>query len=83
MRTFWCLLIIAVGAGAGCVELPLHWFDAKPVPARPSGPVTAEAVTQHRAHEMADALQEELDRENQKDAKPGTGSAAKKSAAKE
>jgi len=45
--------------------------------------VTAEAVTQHRAHEMADALQEELDRENQKDAKPGTGSAAKKSAAKE
>jgi hypothetical protein len=68
----WLLLI---AASAGCVTLPTSWSDTKPTkpvdrtaakpPSPPSGPVTQDQVNAGNAHQMAQALQKELDQEEQ------------------
>jgi hypothetical protein len=74
MRTAWCCLLLSVGASAGCWE----WgpYGCKPaaapppppaVAAKPAAlpPVTAEQVTPVNAHQKAEELRAELERETQ------------------
>ena len=69
MRIAWCLLLLALGAGAGCVDLPVLLEKPKSVgqPPQPAGPVSADQVTEANASEKAEALRRELDRETAKD----------------
>jgi hypothetical protein len=62
-------LLLAVAAGAGCVNMPFAWPGAKSAavaaPARAKGPptpVSADEVTAANAHAKAQALREELER---------------------
>jgi hypothetical protein len=67
------LVLLLLGMGAGCVELPFLQQQAPtppPAPAvrkpvLPAAPVTPEEVTDDNAREKADALQRELDRDMQ------------------
>jgi hypothetical protein len=75
MRAAWSLLFLAIGASAGCVDMAYVRPDVKPVapaakPALSFVPVTADQVTEANAHDRAEALRQELDRANWKDATP-------------
>ncbi len=66
-------LLLMVCTGSGCMNFAAFWEmqkmpAAQPPRARP--PVTAEQITDRNAHEMADALFDELDREAQGDTLP-------------
>lgn len=70
MKTACCSLWLALWAGAGCVILPANWEKQPPPsapapaePSRPRPPVTADDITESNAHEKAEALRQELDRE--------------------
>lgn len=68
------LLLLMAGAGPGCLELPTSWEGKKeppppvtaapPRPQRVPPPVTADQVTDENSWQMADALSQELTREN-------------------
>jgi hypothetical protein len=67
MKRTWCILVLALGTGSGC--LPLWVVPAKPVElsspkAAPLVAVTAEEVNEGNAHEMAQRLRQELDRDD-------------------
>ena len=74
-RRCYALLLVA-GTVAGCVGLPTNADEpSKPLPApahaaaarpkRPTTLVTPEQVNEGNAHEMADRLWDELDRDSQ------------------
>ena len=67
MKTAWCCLLLALTAASGCVELPQLWDNpkAKPPTAAKAAPVSAEQVTETNAHEKAEALRQELERDAQ------------------
>jgi hypothetical protein len=77
MKTAWRILPLLLLAGAGCLEIPVPWRDAKPADPRPSpipvqaprppDPVTADQVTEANAHAKAKALDEEIARDEQGD----------------
>lgn len=78
MKATACWLIVALLAGIGCVELPIRGDQAKPPSAVPTAPkkpavsvapVTADQVSRENAREKAAALQQELDRETQGEAR--------------
>jgi hypothetical protein len=52
---------------AGCVELPLTWQAKKPpepmMVRRPKLPITPEEINEANAHDKANALKDELERE--------------------
>jgi hypothetical protein len=77
MKTACCFLLLGFAA-AGCVELPLL-PNEKPKPsaqaAHPAGPMTADQVTEANAHEKAEALRQELDRDIRNDQRAGAGDA--------
>jgi hypothetical protein len=68
MKTAWCCLLLVLIAASGCVELPTLWDNPKPKPAgltkkAPSGPVSADQVTESNAYEKVDELRQELERD--------------------
>jgi len=71
MKRVSCWFLMSLWAAAGCVTLPTLWHDeqkASPAsqaagPAKPTGPVAADQVTETNAREKAKALQDELDRD--------------------
>ncbi|HEV3256071.1 MAG TPA: hypothetical protein VG013_04260 [Gemmataceae bacterium] len=74
MRTTWCWLLLSISAGAGCVSLPGTWGPG----VRPASTAKAKAKTRPRevtkdeineanAHEKAETLREELDRDDVSD----------------
>ncbi len=74
MKPLWYGLLLALGACAGCVWLPKQPDkpSAAPPPAvavakptRPTMRVTADRVNDANAHEMARALEDELDRDSE------------------
>jgi hypothetical protein len=73
MKKGLCWLLLSLGAGGGCLELPGSWPGSKPEPPQPAAakpapppePVTPDQVTEANAHEKAEALKGELDRETQ------------------
>jgi hypothetical protein len=68
MKTACYLMLLAVFAGSGCWALPSFLEPADPPkppalePPKPRGPVLPDRVTAANAHQMADALDDELDR---------------------
>jgi hypothetical protein len=70
MKTAWNCLVLALVAATGCVELPRLWDNPKaksaaPAKAAPAGPLSADQVNEANAHEKADVLRQELDRDGQ------------------
>jgi hypothetical protein len=74
MRTAWCLPVLLVLAGLGCLQLP-HARDKKPAaeaappavkPRRPA-PVLPDQVNEDNARAKADALDEEIARDEEGD----------------
>jgi hypothetical protein len=74
MKAAWYLLFLVAPLASGCLELPrLGVKDAKPAPApkaaekstRPQAPVSADEVTERNAQAKADALDEEIARDEQ------------------
>jgi hypothetical protein len=74
MKSAARLLLVFVMASCGCVELPVPWRDNQPVPAlppapvkpeRPARPVTPAQVSEANAHAKADALDEEIARDEE------------------
>jgi hypothetical protein len=66
-RALICLLM-ASWAAAGCESLPRLWEEPKPKPApaatsRPKPALTAEQVTENNAHDAAESLMHEIDRD--------------------
>jgi hypothetical protein len=67
------IVLLIVGLGAGCVEMPLFPTEPKPpppVPVRKSSPpapaaVMPEEVTEANAREKADALEREIDAQSE------------------
>jgi hypothetical protein len=66
------IVLLIVGLGAGCVEMPLFPTEPKPPPAvpvrkpQPPAPsVTPEEVTEANAREKADALEREIDAQSE------------------
>jgi hypothetical protein len=66
------IVLLIVGLGAGCVEMPLFPTEPKPPPAvpirKPVPPppsVMPEEVTEANARQKADALEREMDAQNE------------------
>lgn len=75
MKIAWCCLLLAMTAGAGCVEFPLLKESAKAPPAatrKEPAPVTADQVNEGNAYEKAEALRKELDHAAQQEKGPAT-----------
>ncbi len=74
MKIAWCCLLLAMAAGAGCVEFPLLKESAKAPAAtrKEPAPVTADQVNEGNAYEKAEALRKELDRAAQQEKGPAT-----------
>ena len=75
------IVLLIVGLGAGCVEMPLFPTEPKPPPAvpvrKPPPPapvVMPEEVTEGNAREKADALEREIDAQSESStpSKPAT-----------
>lgn len=82
MKKITSLLIVALGAGAGCIPfslLPAGKTQPLAVAApKPSGPVSADQVNDTNAYDKAEELRREMDKENQKSEGPAGKSAGTK-----
>ncbi len=77
MKRALCTLLIASWAAVGCESLPRLWEDPKPKPApaspsssRPKPALTAEQVSENNAHDAAESLMREIDRDANGDPLP-------------
>ncbi len=82
MKTNILVALALLACGAGCVTLPRESRSDKanlgtPLPLS-AGPITAELVEPANAHRMAEAVWDEMDRDQQKELLP----AAKKDTSK-
>jgi hypothetical protein len=83
MKQSGCFLLAFVLACSGCVELPTHRHKQEPPPPppppapvkpeRPPAPVTPGQVTESNAHAKAEALDDEIARDEQAEI-PAAGS---------
>jgi hypothetical protein len=71
MKMLWCALVLSFAAAVGCVTLPARWSEPEVMPSaedaaapapEPSGPVSADQVTEENARAMAEALRKEIER---------------------
>lgn len=76
MKTVWCALVLSFAAAVGCVTLPTRWSGPEATPSaegaaaqatEPSGPVSADQVTEENARAIAEALRKEIDRAAQEE----------------
>jgi hypothetical protein len=75
MKTTACLLLALVVTSSGCIELPRSRHEAEPPPPapppfksqRPASPVTSATVTEANANAKADALDDEIARDEEAD----------------
>ncbi len=82
MNTKMLAVLFLTASLTGCVSWP-HDARSPGVSGRPatspvSGPITADQVEPANAHRIAEAVWDELDRDQQKDTLPTTGKDAKK-----
>jgi hypothetical protein len=80
------IVLLIVGLGAGCVEMPLFPTEPKPPPAvpvqkppPPAPSVMPEEVTEANAHEKANALEREIDAQSEPSTPSKPAPAANKS----
>jgi hypothetical protein len=80
MKATAAVVLALVLAGSGCVELPLYKHEAgappPPPPApvkpdRPQPPVTGSQVNEANAHAKADALDDEIARDEEEELREG------------
>jgi hypothetical protein len=83
MKRNMLVFVLLAWSGAGCVAWPhqapspaaLGGMHAPPLP---PGPITADLVESANAHRVADAVWDEMDRDQQKEPQPATAKDAKK-----